>query len=115
MLNLSDVTAIINEHAETIGAEVMAAIGEKLLESDVAVDTTELDNVRAELEAKAAELETERAGREADKQSYLDRINKFIYGGDPGPGPEPEVKEELEVEEAVEIEDPYEELYGGNE
>lgn len=107
MLNLEDVTKVINEHV--MDEEAKAAIGVALLEANLPdPDTSELDNLRAE-------LENERNGRAADKANYVERINKFIYGGDPGPGPEPEVKEELEVEEAVEIKDPYEELYGGNE
>lgn len=111
MLNLKDVTDLINEHAETIGEELMAALGERLLEMDIPVDTTELDSIKAELEA-------ERAGRAEDKKSYLERINKFIYGGDPGPGPEPEKNEETDVVEetdTIEVEDLYEELYGGDE
>lgn len=105
MLKLEDVTEIINEKIadEALKAEIGVGLLEKNLPDP---DTSEIDSLRAELEA-------ERSGRAEDKKAYVERINKFIYGGDPGPGPEPEVKEELEVEDAVEIEDPYEELYGG--
>lgn len=76
MLKLDEVTAIINEHIQD--EEVKAEIGVKLLEKDLPdPDNSELESLRAELEA-------ERTGRAADKASYVERINKFIYGGDPG-------------------------------
>lgn len=76
MLKLEDVTGIINEHVTDEDAK--AAIGVALLEANLPdPDTSELDNLKAE-------LENERNGRAADKAEYVERINKFIYGGDPG-------------------------------
>lgn len=95
MLKLEDVTEIIKGHEETLGSDAMAEIGVKLLEKDVP------DASSDEFEKMKKELEDERAGRAADKQEYVDRINKFIYGGDPGgepPKPDP-VKQDPVVEE----------------
>lgn len=98
MLNLEDVTAIINEHVAD--EESKAEIGVKLLEKDLPdPDNSELESLRAELEA-------ERSGRAADKASYVERINKFIYGGDPGP--EDPGEPETHDEEAVETKSFYE-------
>lgn len=100
MLNLEDVIAIINEHVAD--EESKAEIGVKLLEKDIPSDNSELESLRAELEA-------ERSGRAADKASYVERINKFIYGGDPGPeDPGDPGEPETNDEEAVETKSFYE-------
>lgn len=93
MLNLEDVTKVINEHVTD--EEAKAAIGVALLEANLPdPDTSELDNLRSE-------LENERNGRAADKAEYVERINKFIYGGDPGDAKPEEVpyEEDAAVEE----------------
>lgn len=97
MLNLDDVTKIIGEHVTD--EEAKAAIGVALLEANLPdPDTSEIDQLKADLEA-------ERTGRAKDKAEYVERINKFIYGGDPGDA-EPEVQSE--ETEAVEEKSFYE-------
>lgn len=76
MLKLEEVTAIIKEHVQD--EEAKANIGVALLEKDLPESTNE------EMDKLKAELDAERAAREADKASYIERINRFIYGGDPG-------------------------------
>lgn len=102
MLNLEEVTAIIKEHEEALGDEAMAAIGVALLEKDMPVDTSEIESLKAQ-------LEEEKSGRAADKKEYVDRINKFIYGGDPGGEPPKDPEPENTV---VEEKSFYERMYG---
>lgn len=91
MLKLEEVTAIINEHVQD--EEAKANIGVALLEKDLPESTNE------EMDKLKAELDAERAAREADKASYIERINRFIYGGDPGTDKPSETTTDEEVVE----------------
>lgn len=109
MVSVEDVLEIITPHADVIGEENMAALKLAIMEKDVEMDTTEIDNLKAELEA-------ERTGRADDKTAYDAKIKDFNERFDrlvKGKAPE-DVAEVIE-EDAVVIEDPYEELYGGKE
>lgn len=113
MLKIEDVLELLTPHNELIGDEALAELKLALMEKDVAVDMSEIDNLKAELEA-------ERNGRAEDKAAYdgrikdfNDRFDRFVHGGDPGPGPEPEVIEEVVEEVAEEVkEDFFERMYG---
>lgn len=115
MLNVEDVIEALAQYEEVIGAEGMAALKLAIMEKDVAMDTTEIDNLKAELEA-------ERTGRAEDKTAYdakikdfNDRFDRFIHGKAPEEVKEDVVEEILDDDAAVEVDDLYEELYGGNE
>lgn len=107
MLRREDVTSILNEYADIIGDEKMAEIGVKILEKDEPEpETSELDNLRSELEST-------KAAAEQEKKNYIDVMNKFIYqgirpGDKPPEGPataEPIEGVEKETDDVVEDDD----------
>lgn len=68
-------TDMLGNYKEKLGDELMAEIGVKILEMDEPdPDTSELDKLKADLEA-------ERAGRAEEKKNYTDIMNRFIYNG----------------------------------
>lgn len=100
------VTDLISKYSDQLGDEAMAEIAEAILEADVPLDTTEIDALRTELQA-------EKDGRAADKAEYIDKINKFVYGGErPGDSDEPPVNTVDEVEDFNEYTDLNEMVYG---
>lgn len=114
MVSVEDVLEIVTPHADVIGEENMAALKLAIMEKDVAMDTAEIDNLKAELEA-------ERTGRAEDKTAYdakikdfNDRFDRFVHGKAPEDVVE-EIVEDTVDEVAVDEDDLYEELYGGKE
>lgn len=115
MLNVEDVMEAIAPHEEIIGAENMAALKLALMEKDVAIDNSEIDNLKAELEAERTGRADDRTAYDAKIKDFNDRFDRFIHGKAPEEVTEDVVEEVVDDDVAVEEDNLYEELYGGNE
>lgn len=95
-------TDMLGNYKEKLGDELMAEIGVKILEmDDPDPDTSELDRLKADLEA-------ERAGRAEEKKNYTDIMNRFIYNGirpDEKPPEGPPTAEQIQGVETETVDD----------
>lgn len=112
MLKIEDVLEVVAPHIES--EETIAELKLALMEKDVEDDMSEIDNLKAELEAERNGRADDKAAYDGKIKEFNDRFDRFIHGKEPVADVEEEVVDEVIDEDAV-VEDPYEELYGGNE
>lgn len=106
MLKIEDVLEVLSPHNATIGDEALAELKLALMEKDVAVDMSEIDSLKAELEAERNGRAEDRAAYDGKIKDWNDRFDRFIHGKDPDPEQEVEVEVEIdENDDAVEEEE----------